>query len=62
MARFRGSTCKTNCGGHRAGFNYARRGGSKRSPNSNSFNKGMGIYKGTYRPRQVRKNRKKRSR
>lgn len=61
MAKFRGSQCKTNCGGHRAGFRYARSGGAVRSPHSSSFNKGMGIANGTYKPRQVKKRRKRRS-
>jgi len=60
MAKFRGSMCLTNCGGHRAGFRYARSGGGIRSPHSPSFNKGMGIANGTYKPRQVKKQRKKR--
>ena len=60
MARFRGSVCKHGCGGHRAGFAYARRGGGIRSPQSSSFNKGMGIQKGTFKPRAVNKRIKKR--
>lgn len=60
MAKFRGSTCKTNCGGHRAGFRYARSGGRTRSSSSSSFNKGMGIARGTYKPRIVKKKRKTR--
>lgn len=59
MAKFRGSVCKADCGGHRAGFAYARKGGTKRSPHSSSFNKGMGIQKGTYKPRLVKKRRKR---
>jgi len=45
MARrlFKGSVCKTNCGGHRAGWNYAKRGGQQFS-RSRSFNNGMKIY------------------
>ena len=61
MAKFRGSVCKTDCGGHRAGFRYARSGGRTRSPHSNSFNKGMGIHRGTYKPRAVKKRIKRRS-
>ena len=60
MAKFRGSACLTDCGGHRAGFRYARSGGRKRSPYSNSFNKGMGIQRGTYKPRAVKKRQKRR--
>lgn len=59
MAKFRGSVCKSDCGGHRAGFRYARSGGRKRSPYSSSFNKGMGIQRGTYKPRIVKKKRKR---
>ena len=59
MAKFRGSVCKAGCGGHRAGFAYARRGGRSRSPYSNSFNRGMGIFRGTYNPRIVKKRRKR---
>lgn len=56
MAKFRGSSCKTgNCGGHRAGFRYALRGGRTPSPYSSSFNKGLGIQRGTYKPRLVKK-------
>jgi hypothetical protein len=62
MAKFRASTCKLNCGGHRAGFRYARFGGRTPSPYSSSFNKGMGIYLGTYRPRIAKKRAKRTSR
>jgi hypothetical protein len=40
---FKGSQCKQNCGGHRAGFSYARRGGTQFSKSA-SFNNGMRIY------------------
>ena len=45
MARrlFKGSVCKQGCGGHRAGWNYAKRGGTQFS-RSSSFNNGMKIY------------------
>jgi hypothetical protein len=42
-ALFKGSVCRQNCRGHRAGFNYARSGGSKFSK-SPSFNNGMRIF------------------
>lgn len=41
MAKYYGSTCKGDCGGHKAGARYARGGGRKLSPYSSSFNKGM---------------------
>ena len=43
MARYRGSQCKTNCDGHRAGAAYARRGGRSLTRSSSSFNNGMRI-------------------
>jgi len=39
--KFRNSSCKTDCGGHRAGYKYATTGGRKPSKYSSSFNKGM---------------------
>lgn len=41
--KFRGSQCKTDCGGHRAGMEYYLKGGRKKSRTSSSFNKGMKI-------------------
>ena len=38
---YRGARCTVDCGGHRAGFSYGNRGGSKPSPKSPSFNRGM---------------------
>ncbi|CAB4153514.1 hypothetical protein UFOVP641_4 [uncultured Caudovirales phage] len=43
-AIFKGSRCKTKCGGHRAGWNYAKEGGTQLSSRSTSFNNGMRIY------------------
>jgi len=43
MATYQGSQCKTDCGGHRAGASYARRGGRTLTSSSSSFNKGMRI-------------------
>jgi len=43
---FKGSVCKAGCGGHRAGYRYAKSGGGKYSPHSSSFNKGMRIAQG----------------
>lgn len=41
---FKGSTCKKKCLGHRAGWNYAKAGGTTPSATSSSFNNGMQIY------------------
>lgn len=43
MAKYRGSPCKGNCAGHRAGARYARGGGRSLTRSSSSFNKGMRI-------------------
>lgn len=43
MAKYRGSTCKGNCDGHRAGARYARLGGRTLTRSSSSFNSGMRI-------------------
>ena len=37
----KGSACKGTCKGHRAGFKYAKSGGTQYSPHSSSFNNGM---------------------
>lgn len=42
---FKGSPCKGTCRGHRAGYNYAKRGGIQFTP-SRSFNNGMRIAMG----------------
>jgi len=42
---FKGNVCKQSCAGHRAGFNYARSGGTKFTP-STSFNTGMKVAMG----------------
>lgn len=41
---FKGSLCKTGCGGHQAGWAYAKRGGTSPSRSSTSFNNGMKIF------------------
>ena len=48
MARslFKGSVCKKQCKGHRAGYKYAKDGGTQFSSNSTSFNNGMKIAMG----------------
>ena len=43
MATYRGSPCKGDCGGHRAGARYARNGGRTLTRSSSSFNNGMRI-------------------
>ena len=44
MAKFKGSKCLTgDCGGHRAGYGYAKSGGTVPSAFSPSFNKGMAL-------------------
>lgn len=43
---FKGSPCTQGCGGHRAGYRYAKNGGGKYSPHSRSFNRGMMIAQG----------------
>ena len=43
MAKYRGSPCRGDCGGHRAGARYARSGGRSLSRSSPSFNNGMRI-------------------
>lgn len=43
-ALFKGSRCKITCGGHRAGWQYAKSGGRTPSGSSSSFNNGMKIY------------------
>jgi hypothetical protein len=43
MATYRGSQCKGNCAGHRAGARYARSGGRSLTRSSSSFNNGMRI-------------------
>jgi hypothetical protein len=41
MATWRGDQCKDNCGGHRAGASYFRKGGRSLTRSSSSFNEGM---------------------
>jgi|TARA_R110002073_G_scaffold80996_1_gene194615 hypothetical protein len=51
---YKGSPCKVDCGGHRAGAAYARKGGSQPSRYSPSFNKGMKIAQGGKARRSTR--------
>jgi hypothetical protein len=41
--KYRGSICKGDCSGHRAGYRYAKAGGVTPSPHSSSFNNGLAI-------------------
>ena len=41
MSEYRGSGCKTDCSGHRAGASYFRKGGRSSTRSSTSFNNGM---------------------
>lgn len=41
MAKYKGSQCKTDCSGHRAGARYTRGGGRTLTRSSSSFNNGM---------------------
>ena len=43
MASYKGSSCKGDCGGHKAGYRYAMRGGRGLTFSSSSFNNGMRI-------------------
>jgi len=41
MAAYYGSKCKGDCGGHKAGARYVRKGGRIMTSRSASFNRGM---------------------
>tara|TARA_R110000822_G_scaffold85530_4_gene200082 strand:- start:450 stop:641 length:192 start_codon:yes stop_codon:yes gene_type:complete len=41
--KYRGSTCKGDCSGHRAGASYFRKGGRTLTRTSSSFNSGMRV-------------------
>lgn len=43
MATYRGSPCKIDCSGHRAGARYFRQGGRSLTRSSSSFNNGMRV-------------------
>lgn len=55
MAKFRGSKCLKDCGGHRAGYSYYMGGGRKKNPKAPSFNKGMKIGVKALKARNKRK-------
>lgn len=60
MAKFRGmSECKGDCSGHRAGYRYAKGGGTLPSRWSSSFNNGMRIALGTFRPQPATRGRRR---
>tara|TARA_R110000782_G_scaffold29164_9_gene72748 strand:+ start:367 stop:546 length:180 start_codon:yes stop_codon:yes gene_type:complete len=53
---YKGSPCKTNCSGHRAGAAYSRSGGTKMPHrNATSFKNGMQIASGTFKRPKKRK-------
>ena len=54
MAKYRGSQCKTDCSGHRAGARYVSGGGRTLTKSSSSFNKGMRIAQPGLKRRGVR--------
>jgi hypothetical protein len=54
MAKYRGSQCKGNCAGHRAGARYARGGGRTLTRSSSSFNSGMRITQRDLKGRGIR--------
>ncbi len=54
MAKYRGSQCKGDCSGHRAGSRYARGGGRTLTRSSSSFNSGMRIQQGLFKARGMR--------
>ena len=54
MATYRGSPCKGDCSGHRAGARYARNGGRTLTRSSSSFNKGMRITQAILKKRGKR--------
>lgn len=48
---FVGRNCKSTCAGHRAGYAYARNGGTQFSKYSKSFNRGMRLFMGLSVPK-----------
>ena len=49
MATYKGSPCKGDCSGHKAGARYARRGGRSLTFSSSSFNNGMRLQQKSYK-------------
>ncbi len=54
MATYKGSPCKGDCSGHKAGAAYARRGGRSLTFSSSSFNNGMRIQQKTFKAKGKR--------
>lgn len=54
MASYKGSPCKGDCAGHRAGARYATGGGRSLTRSSSSFNAGMRVQQGTFKRRGIR--------
>jgi len=54
MATYKGSQCKTDCSGHRAGARYVRGGGRSLTRSSSSFNNGMRIQQSALKKKGVR--------
>lgn len=60
MAKFKGSQCLVDCGGHKEGYGYAKRGGSTQPHrNAKSFKKGMDIYEKEQLQKQNKKEKQK---
>ena len=49
MATYKGSPCKGDCSGHKAGARYARQGGRSLTFSSSSFNNGMRIQQQSFK-------------
>lgn len=54
MATYKGSQCKTDCSGHRAGARYTRAGGRTLTRSSSSFNNGMRLEQQALKKKGVR--------
>ena len=54
MATYKGSPCKGDCSGHKAGARYARRGGRSLTFSSPSFNKGMRLQQKAFKAKGKR--------
>jgi len=54
MATYKGSPCKGDCSGHRAGARYARRVGRSLTFSSSSFNNGMRLQQKAYKAKGKR--------
>ena len=54
MATYKGSPCKTDCSGHRAGARYVRGGGRSLTRSPSSFNSGMRLEQKALKNKGVR--------